>query len=490
MNQNQIFIVPEQNENEIVVDTKDLFSRILLGWRTIISCCLVFAVLLVGFGTIRSKRSSVIDDLSRDERLSAAKEMLSEEEASDVETLYELSNVNREYQRNMQKKYADFLYRASQTEKARLLNISYYISSSFGKLDEVLPLTLFSDRDYRALDQIMTGDALSSYERLFIKMSSSSIESDPMNDTKAGENSKSRYLLLVTIYVDSEEQCNEAADIIDSTINRNISIIKEKDPQTILEMIGKDISCNTTQYVQSIVDLMTEQLAGADSKTKTLINNRVSALNQDQQYYYNMLKDESIQDTPSAESYVFYGKWIVVGGLIGFLFGVLIVALRYIFDGTVKTGEEADRLLRSKSLQTLFVPGKPNLFGRIAKKLLDADDSATERMLQLVSAEIASLAEKSKYQSVFAFYDSERICVQSAIEQMMRYMENHYPEIHIFAGDPGNAVSDLQNLSLSDSVIMLFELKHSKRKKLLRWKELCQRYDIPVIGNVPFETCW
>ena len=490
MNQNQILIIPEQSENGIIVDFKDLLSRILLGWRTIILFSIVFALLSACSAAVLSKRS-VINSISKDEKLSAAKEMLSEEESDEVETLYELTVAYNDYQLDMQKKYTDLLFNATQTNNARFLNISYYISSSFRKLDEVLPLMLLSNQDYKDLDSITTENALSSHERLFIKMSLSQKEPDQKENIAIGGNAETIYLLLVTMYLDSEEQCDKAFDVIDSAINRDITIIQEKEPQTILEMISKDISCDTAQFVKDAIEHITEQLEEADSKTDLLINNRVSALSRDQQHYFDLLKDESIaQNASEGESHVSYGKWIVAGACFGLLLGTILISLRYIFDGTIKTGMEADRLLHSKSLRTVFVPGKPNLFGKAAQKLLDAGDRFTEQVLQMISEEIASLAEKSEYRSVYILSDSESECIKEVAEQIRHYLEQHYPQIHVYRGDPENSVSDLNNLTASDSAVMLLELKRSRRKKTLHWSNLCHRYNIPVIGNVSFEICW
>lgn len=472
------------------IDLKDLLACILLCWKSVLACILIF--ILLGCGVAYSRAST---PASFTERLESARSQLTEEQAADVESLRARYVGYQEYQRSLQDDYARYLSNASRASDYVLLNASYYLTSTLEGLDAVLSQTILSEEDFTAMRAVTSEeeDFTSTYGKVKITCSHSPIISGTNNtvvniDAKA-DGTPANYYFLVTLYGSSEEECTALLDVVDAAMARSVKSLKSLDKELSLQTAGREFSHNTRDFVNQRITESKNILNDVETQMLNLTNNRISKLSSAEKNYYDLLSSEQQDDTPAVK-HVSWKKWSLLGAILGAVLSVGVVFLHYLLDGRVKAPAESETLFRTDTLQRVSIPGKKNLFGRWAARLMGSDMIPLEEKAAILAADLQLLLAKSGHRKLYLLCDpadDHASHVASLVKDLVAARDS---SLELIIGNPSGSVSALEQLSASEDVVVFTELKHSSRKLQTTWSELCSRYHLPIIGNVAVEVCW
>ena len=493
MNENQIFLsyIPEEDDSPL--DLKDILAQILLRWKLILVFMIIFGALGIGFAYYRANKQAQNTSRVAD-RISNTRKGMSEETAEYVENLHSRYLSLQEYQRFLQERFSDYLANASNPDKYILLNTSYCVSTSIDHLDEILSSVLFSEDDYEAMREVV--DEESSLAPIYNRVSFVSANSTDNNNAvmvSSEENhSRSDYLFLVTIYGDSQEQCEKLIAIVENALQNTINSYNSLDPNIKLSPMERKYNKNTRDFIQKQINSSMNLITGVDNQLNNLRNNQITKLPDDQLAYYNLLLegDAAGDSAEVAKPRPQRKKWLAVGSILGAFLAIGLLLMIYFLDGKIKIAKEAEFYFHKPVIQKVFKPGKMNLFGIFADLLINRDHTALDVKTEMIAADLLLQFQKNDTKRVFLLCDKSDTQALDIANLVIPKLTEKASDLSVDLGDPTASVSELEEFSSAKNAVAFVELKHSRKSTLSSWQELCTRYSIPVIGIVSAEKCW
>ena len=355
--------------------------------------------------------------------------------------------------------------------------------------------SILSEEDYAAMRSVSPAeeDFSSIYNRVRITASRSVYTSEKnsvvVNVIPDTGSFPVNYYFLITLYGSSEEECEALLNIVDSAMKQTAKSLQQIDSDLMLQLADKKISHNTKDYVNQQITHDREVLNGIESQILSLTNNRISKLSSTEKNYYDLLSQDPQDDEP-IQKQVSWKKWTIVGAILGLITGFAVVCCQYLFNGKLKTPTESEVLFCSQTLQRISLPGRKNLFGRWISRLSGADHISADIKVDLVSTDIQLMMEKAGHHRLYLLCDPTDQDAYRIMGLVKDKMLSRNSSLELIAGNPLSSVTDLEKFSSAEDTVIFSELKHSSRETQAKWSELCNRYKIPVIGNVAVEKCW
>jgi hypothetical protein len=62
--------------------------------------------------------------------------------------------------------------------------------------------------------------------------------------------------------------------------------------------------------------------------------------------------------------------------------------------------------------------------------------------------------------------------------------------LKVSVGNPLCSVEELEMAAQADMGVAFVEMKKSKRGMLREWRQICERYKLPLTGAVAVQKCW
>ena len=474
---------PEQSE--LVISLKDLFASLLLRWKTILVFLLIFALLGYGYTIFAGSRS---EGVITDEDIQNARILLPNDKAADVEKLFFQYVAYQDYQRQLKEYYSRFVSGSLDASNVTQIRAKYLVTSNVEGLDNLLTTLALTEADYDALREISPDEEAGSL--IYSRVSISAVSNDRITVTNASNASSTPicYLFTLTAIGNSEQQCAEMMTVMETAFKREIDSLRTLDSDLNYMYSGCDYNHNMDTYIQNLQKSNIDRMTAAE-KEMTDLTNKISKLSVTERNYYNLLLSQNEQEY-QPESHISWKKWTVLGAVLGAFFAVGICGLQYLFDGRVKIPEEAQALFNSTILQRACFPGKKNLFSHWAFRLTGADKIPVGEKADLIAADLQLMGQKAGFRRLFLVCDSSDSYACQIAEQVESRLSQRSSELEVLLGNPSNSVMELERFSSADAAVVITELKHSSRKALKVWSELCARHQIPVAGMITAEKCW
>ena len=211
-------------------------------------------------------------------------------------------------------------------------------------------------------------------------------------------------------------------------------------------------------------------------------NNLIASLSADQKLYFeelrkNMTEDEkaAVEEANSANvadvdelSEVYEPKhvktMVLLGGFLGVaVMGVLLVCI-YMFDGKVKSIKEL------KYTYHLDV--------------LDTVDVRAPKAAEMLVENLVMLLSQNEYGTIFVTTEKGNASDKQMVQALSDSIKGEDEDIVLHSGDPLLDAKALQRLADSDAVMLLVQLKHTRRTDVVRRMELCKRFDKTMVVSV------
>lgn len=491
-----------QIQKEVELDLLDLLAAFLLKWKVILALLLIGAALGCGWAHMKNANNKM-EPVEIEKAVENVREQVSEDKAIAVEQLF-FQYVNYlNLQKEMRTYYSSFVDSDVTVDNTLQMRSEYYIVSDIKDLDTVFIKMAVTEADYQAMREIAPDEKAGAtiYDRVIFTTaynervqgqntySTSSAYTSPSKVIATNRNDgKNAYLINVELYGNSEEQCRKMMAVIDAAFRREAQELKVLDPEIKLESLGEQFNSNVADYVQNLHKKNLDRMTVSEAELNNL-NNKIGKFTPDEKAYYDLLQQQYEGTYSSAPgNHVSGKKWTVIGAFLGLVIACCTVFFPYLMDGRVKKAGELEQF--GRVLNRVFVKGKKNLFGRWAARLIHADDTDPTVKADMVATDIDILMEKNGKNTLMLLCGEEDANAVSFAEQVKARLLAKNGNLKVSIGNPLHSVLELEMAAQAEMGVALAEMKKSKRSMLREWRQICERYKLPLAGSVAVQRCW
>ena len=471
-------------ERDFEIDILDMLAELLLRWKTLL--VFVFLGALV-FGAYAGFFKSDDGFVTEADVLHARSE-LSEERAAEVDALFAERLDLDEKLSVSRARYTSFSVESLTPSQIVQLRAKYYLFTELADAESFFSDLALTEDDYEAMRDI-SPDTFAGAEiadRVTVTVSSDGPERfDTPGSNDGGIRSS---LISVSLYSNSEEQCRALLAILDSALQREADILRKLDPTLDLLFVDSVINHNTNDYVSGLQAAYSQEVSDY-LRSLDQINLELTELSAGEQAYYHLKHQLRYQGhkPPQAPS---WRRGALLGGLGGFTAAILIILCPYLCDGRVKTTVEAEEYLAHPPLNQVFIPGRKNLFSRPAAVLRGVDHVDPEEKAQMISKDLALLADKNRWESIWFFADETDSHAFAYAERIREKLSAEKQNVSVLVGDPLDSPDSLEALSRADCALAFVELAGTKRTVLQQWQSLSSRHGLASAGFIAVRLFW
>ncbi len=501
MNENSITVLakPAQEQEQIELDLLDLMADLLINWKKILIFLLIGAIL--GCGGALLKNSEEKEPVT-EETLAAAREQVASDKAVAVEQLFFQYVSYKELQEDMRAYYSTFAASDVNLDNTVQMRSEYYIVSSIKDLDTVFIKMAITEADYHTMRDIAPDEEAGAtiYDRITFTTvyneTTKSANAATINAATIINNNtikmpsqasmENAYLINVELYGSSEEQCSKMMKVVEKAFQRETEELKVLDPNIKIEALGEQFDYNVAEYVQTLRKKNIDRMTTSEGELNNL-NIKVGKLPSEEKIYFELLMQQ-YDEAFAVKEHVSWKKWTVIGAFLGAVTATGTIFLNYVLDGKVKSPCELER--NERLLNRVFIKGKKNLFGRWAAGLIHTDDTDPTVKADIVATDVGILMEKIGKNAVILLCSQEDSDAVGFAEQVKARLQEKNGELKVCIGNPMHSVDELEIASQADMGVLFAEMKKSKRSVLREWRQICERYKLPLAGSVAVRRCW
>ncbi len=471
--------------DEREIDLIHLIYNLLRGWRSIIICTLVFAVILGGLKYTRDVQGSGAGITYQ-----TAVEGLSEQELEEVEKALS-------YQRRMEDKL-------SYNNNSIRMNLNAYEKST-------VTLQYYVDTDYVVdISQPIQKDYASELVDCYVSfVENKGIINELDFDWKADEallselisvggrvnnstdqtNAVKEFSGTFNIYIIGEDldMANELADAVETCVNEYQAMLSQKIGEHVLNLVGRSESLVADKT------LADEQISVANSlvEMKTKLKDMTGALSSLQLQVFNgepqqdKAEQSSIRVTPNI-------KYILLGGIIGLIIACGMIAFHYILSGNIKTIKEVQNIYQLRLLGSVRIDlGKKKVLSFVDNWIdlfFGNEKVPLEEQEQLVVANLLMTCKKNNIKEIFIttslHFDEQE---QAVIDNLVKVMEMAGVNI-IYAENVIRNAKSFEQMANVENAIIIERLEKTKYTLFENELTLLEHQQINIMGTIIIES--
>lgn len=476
-----LMTVPVIEEDEEKLDLRDLFATILLKWKTILAVLLIGALLC--FGVAQMKGGKETEPVT-EEGINAARERLATDKATMVEQLFFQYVGYKELQEDIRAYYRTFAASDVNLDNTVQMRERIYVTSNLDNLHRFMMLT---EEDYQAMREIAPDEEAGAtiYDRVSTTMESE--DTITVLNLDGQDRIPKQYVVNILLYGNSEEQCSEMMAVAEKAVYREIESLKELDPKIEATTVKEGFNYDVAEYVQGLRKKNIDRMTTAETEMSRL-ETKVEKLASEEKSYYNLLKKQYDETFTVKQPHVSWKKWTVIGAFLGAVMAVAVVFLCYILSGKIQSACELEQF--GFLLNSVFIKGKKNLFGKWAAELIHADDTDPAVKADMVATDIGILMDKNGKNTLMLLCNQEDADAAGFAEQIKARLLTKNDELKVSIGNPLHSVDELEMAAQADMGVVFAEMKKSKRGMLREWRQIGERYKLPMAGTVAVQRCW
>jgi capsular polysaccharide biosynthesis protein len=491
------------NEEEVQIDLMTLLHYILRKWRSIIVVMLIVAVAANLYSVKKSMSEaaavSTTEEVDIEKQIENAKEELTADELEQVEHVYSMYEYNSQlYQESKEYLEKSVLMQLNPNEiPTVMLNYQFKKDQADEELSNIFTMyenALLDEDTCTAIIQVFGEEYANTSVRELISVTDT--ENGQNSDTIKFQKDKNSGILSIQIYAGSEEQCEQVAEIVKKRVLEYTEQLQQIFGNYTVNAISEQYYISS----ESNLNMQKSDAVNAVNDVYTALKNISSGLSEKQMTYYNLLVNESSdqtlvkEDTEETENmtanvqYISM-KYILIGLLAGMFLAVCWYAVVYIMTQTVKDVDEVKIITNLPVFGTVLGSnenGKRNIIDRWIDSWFAHDKKSenNELLLTRISHEVAMLAgQKDKRNLLVACSESDQNLKKQADSLVEKLRE-----LGMNVTSTDSLVSDntevLKQLESADSAVFVEQLMKSERNQIREAVELCRRCQVEVLGSV------
>lgn len=445
-----------------VVNFKDLILYVLLRWRSILVCILVFTVLAGGFKYLMDYRAYK-SNVAATEQTDASVPNLTDIELSNAKTVLAY--------KNMMVSQATYIaqspYMQLNPNAIYSTNISLVLSGN----DTVSAATLYakhmqSDTLYNAIKTKLNLPYAASYLSEVITVS---VDYPENIVVETGD----KAVLNIRVWAANEQNCKDISAAVTDYIATFGNYFKDSgvtcsEPFTDYAVIC-DIGVGDKQQSAII----------AYNNYKTNYQTALDALTGAERAYYNRLQQAGVQVSDIAKP-TLSKKFLVAGFALGLILPCGIYLLAYLFGRRVKSAEDFKiRFGGTDLLGRIVGCKKKNAVDRLIIRIVCG--KATKREFEgLVAGKAAITAEQNGYKNI-RIVGSDAACAAA-----LSALGNQ--ELTVTAGGlPEAGADEFEAVKNADAVVIAAKSDETYYTEIYRTLDICKSIGKPVLGAIVVE---
>ena len=417
------------NEEEVQIDLMTLLHYILRKWRSIIVVMLIVAVAANLYSVKKSMSvvasvSAAEEEVDIEKQIENAKEELTADELEQVERVYSMYEYNSQlYQENDEYLEKSMLMQLNPNEiPTVMLNYQFRKDQADEELSNIFTMyenALLDEDTCTAIIQVFGEEYANTSVRELISVTDT--ENVQNSDIIKLQNDKNSGILSIQIYADSEEQCEQVAEIVKKRVMEYTEQLQQIFGIYTVNAISEQYYISS----DSNLNMQKSDVVNAVNDAYTALKNISSGLSEKQMTYYNLLvkgiedkttSKENTDETAEITANVQYisMKYILIGLLAGMFLAVCWYAVVYIMTQTVKDVDEVKIITNLPVFGTVLGSnenGKRNIIDRWIDSWFAHDKKSenNELLLTRISHEVAMLAgQKDKRNLLVACSESDQ----------------------------------------------------------------------------------
>ena len=462
--------------DEMTIDLKDLFLRVAKKWKFILLWVLICGLVCGAFGAFKNYRNYQAELVAQEN--AAETDQLAALQKSLGLSDWQVAEVERtaEAYQTLQKEYEDTLYYISNSPTMKMdANSMSYMSIQYGITTDDTVYPVIEAKDYRdailgALSlKISTNENKQSYAVIL------SPGGDPAyaNELVAAWVDTGKHYLLITLYGETESACEEVAELIEATINREVTNLYETFGEFQLALLSRN-------YYEDVAnkDILTSQQSQLNT-LNTLRNAMMTAgtsLSADQKEFYAALMEERLsteeweeKNTDSAEPSgfsVIHKKFIAVGLILGIIVSCGWIGLKYIFSKTLR--------IPCDLKEGFGVP--------VIGELRTGECGEDTETVNLLASRIYVDCKRNGYQDIFLAGAEQEPAITDLSASLRKVLSAK--GLNVQTGDIARCPDAVEGLIRMSAVALLERIDVSRYQDIETECDLCRQSGVQLLGAV------
>lgn len=472
-----------QTETERTIRVADLFLALCQRWRSLVICFVIGALVLGAYGWWKSGNTGALTDATVDElveTLGSGRKETIEGYAGEYAASVDRITKQNEYNNNSALMQLDPFHLS-------VYEVKYYLSNDREGNSSVNAAALAQayisqlQKDYlgQKVKAVIEGEAGVLQRELY--ESTNLIQIDT-KDIASG-------ILTFRIYAQDTIPETDANDLKNQVQTAQGRVWKTVGDHS-LTLIGE------SSFVTADMDILLIQAANIqniDDQTLRIEAIQKAVTDSSEKQYLNYLISKAANkgqsdDTGKISRHI-NKKYIAIGAILGVILAAIVIIIKYIASGTIKTRKEIEE---DFGMQVLgWFDGKDPFYQK-RKTHLDkwlrnlrnkkADRVSYEDMVDLVATKIQIEAEKKDIQKICMILDGKVTGNTDFIEAVIQKV-GEKPSIQVISNILEQS-GDLACISDIDDAILVGQIEKTRFDDIRNICALCANYHVNVIGSI------
>lgn len=491
---------------ERTIDLGEILRHILLKWRSIIVCMIVFAILADGFSAVKSyryvsqvKQEEEVQDFSQYEDALSEREIQEVKNAAENYAIYEESYIDyKEYNTNSIKMQLDANAVPTQKLIYRITGNRNDIENISDTYVELIP----NDEICQNVLEKTGWDVDASYIKELISVTNTHMDaltvggltvSGVLDSSEEGNKS---VLITITIMADTEKNCKTIGSVVEQSLGVVTTELQKQFGEYTINLISSHIDTETNKELLSEQQTRINEMNNSSNSMQNLEN----ALSDDQKDYFDALVSDEIKQMEEKEQITVEEvqeekpevqyiniKYVIAGAFLGAVLYCIYAICRFLLDKRLISKTYIVDDLRC-SLLGMFSKqnGKEKgVIDRWINKIFGYDTVSYEKenCLNLLCAEIKIIMQKKNIGSIYITGSAESEETKDFLNILRKSLEK---ENVLFSVGKSIVydVNSLETFSESEAVIFLEQINCSLIKDIRKETAECTRYGINNLGFI------
>lgn len=306
----------------------------------------------------------------------------------------------------------------------------------------------------------------------------------------------------VVIRHSDEDECTAIADEVKNLLNQYKTIVGSKvgehqlnilsdDKSTVVDDELDQIQRDDQTYVESLKISLSGLRSSLTDTTTTVLNNWDEILRLEAEGDEKAEQEENQVAQPTHALVSIDGKYVLMGGLIGFFFATALLVLIYILSGKLRNKEELNDLqvinLGSVSLKK-YRKGLGGYIDKMVDKIerVGCKIPSKEQQIQHLVSNIQLACERTSIHKV-CIVSTEKCDNEELLDTLKNELKKLSVEL-IYCSDVNYSSEALMNLSQCGNAIIMEEQQKSYYKEIRNEVGLCKENKINILGSILVEN--
>lgn len=492
------------------VDFKDLFSWLLIKWKTLLCFALIGCALLGVFFFIQNWVKAQERAATPPKRVEDYRAALSEPEAMEVENTYHEYQIFQNYLKDLGRFSAVFLN--TENNDGKIMIAEYNIISRLKNCNIIYTDIAITPEDYQTIYKIAhpeDADTEANAGKTDVPVQFISEKDGNIDTYKAGSNealpSSDTTSLTVFIKADTDEQCDEILNVINASFEKETERLKATDKGISCRLVETGYSSDQNNYYDNAERMIVERLNVVNNSLSTLNNDHIEKFSKEQKKYYDALKkeqrnkksEENKADTTApadsaketkiinfSYSKLDLLKYLLGGLFIGFFLAADVLIIMYVANGKVNSDRELGNFGFPNFHTFYFAKGTGKIY-QITRSIRNISTAPIDNQLEMLTQDLSIMMKEMGASKVYLLMTTNHEKDMDTARKIKEQMEKN--DLKIIIGNPLSTTEELKKLAECDKVIILASMKKTKKDTIKKAAQVCGRCFREITGFIAIE---